>query len=158
MLMQQSGYSDGVMLPVLPCLGCGRRLQLPYRRFLNSDVVEPYWSEDGVSMVWVCDTCGRYASSTAHDLLWISADELFAPAASRGFWRVEILCGRPQCIARVVAHVQTFGQTSRKNLGLMIANASPTPVCPLGHLVTAQSSYPERIDFVEWTGPTEYIT
>ena len=133
-------------------------MQLPYRRFVKSLVLEPYWPDSDPAMPWVCDACGHYASCADHDLRWVAEEELLPLPRTRGFWRVEVPCGAPGCGFTVVAHVQTVGQTTRRNLGLMLAKASPTPSCDAGHVLTEASSYPGRTDFVEWNGPDQYLT
>jgi hypothetical protein len=55
-------------------------------------------------------------------------------------------------------HVQTFGMTSRLELGLMIAKAYPTPVCELGHPLSSADCYPRWLDYVEYVGSDEYVT
>ncbi len=151
-------YLRGVIVPVLRCEGCRRETQLPYRIFLESSVVEPYWPDEEESLQWVCDGCGRYASTTVEDVQWRAAEKLPTLPDAWGFWRVELSCRVPGCAHSVVAHTQTFGITSRRNLGLMIAKASPTPVCGYGHPVLATDSYPARIDYVEYVGPKQYVT
>ena len=158
MIWQHAAYAENVNLPVFFCSGCGRPVQLPYRHFLNSSIVEPYWPDGDPALPWVCDACGRYKSCTAHDVRWVAETEVPPLSPSRGFWRVQVPCLVPGCGSSVVAHVQTFGQTSRKNLGLMLARASPTLICEAGHAISAGKSYPEQIDFVEWNGPDQYIT
>ena len=88
----------------------------------------------------------------------MAADSLPPLSASQAFWRVEVPCGVPKCSSSVIAHMQTFGQTSRHKLGLMIAKASPAPACESGHAPSPDSSYPERVDFVEWMGGEGYLT
>ncbi len=109
-------------------------------------------------MPWVCDACGRYAFCTHLDLLWVTEADLPPLPPMRAFWRLEIPCGVPGCRSSVVAHIQTFGKTTRRNLGLMLVKAFPIPSCNLGHALREESSYPERVDFVEWAGRDEYIT
>lgn len=150
-------YAEGVIRPVLRCCGCGQETQLPFRPFLESSAVEPYWP-DSDRLAWVCDACGQYRCATQQEIEWRAAESLPALPYAWGFWRVEIACRMPGCDSRVVAHTQTFGMTSRSNLGQMIAKATPHPVCGRGHIVCAADSYPARIDYVEYVGPEQYVS
>ncbi len=124
---------------------------------MKSSVVEPYWPHLPEGLEWVCDACGRYMSSTHGDLKWLPEDRVPPAPPNRGFWRVEILCASAGCTSTIVAHTQTFGRTSQRNLGLIIGKATPTPVCGLGHAIVLEHSYPERVDFIEWSGPDDYF-
>lgn len=151
-------YPLDVKLPVLPCATCGRLMRLPYRAFMNSEVLESYWPDCDEALPWVCDACGAYASTDRNHLVWMPADSLPATLPDRAFWRVEIRCSVRACVSSAVAHTQTFGQTSRRNLGLMLAMATPSPACTLGHPLSLETSYPERVDLVEWVGGDDYLT
>ena len=145
------------MVPVLLCSGCGNKLQLPYRRFVKSHAVEPYWPPLHEGLEWVCEVCGLHTSCKEDDIQWVAEDSVPPPPRDRAFWRVQIECATTGCPSEIIAHTQTFGCTSRRNLGLMIAMASPVLSCAEGHSVFAQSSYPEQVDFIEWAGTEEFL-
>jgi hypothetical protein len=110
---------------------------------------------DQDALLWICDSCQRYNAFTIEDIQMHPATS--PSLEERGWWRVEISCSEPGCSATVIAYTQTFGQTSRKALGLVIANAHSTPCCSLGHAVRIERCYPLKLDFVEWSGPEQHV-
>lgn len=150
-------YAGRMMFPGLVCRECREDFVLPYRRFVDSAAVEPYWPLDRENLPWVCDQCHRYSLFTIQELR-SCAQPRASVLSERGFWRVEIPCSVSGCAASVIAYTQTFGQTSQRVLGLIIASAHPTPCCRFGHTIDISRCYPRRLDFVEWNGPEEHVS
>ncbi len=145
-----------MLLPALVCPGCGSTIVLPYRTFLESTLVEPYWPEESVRLSWVCDVCLTCTSFARDRIYWGPQREFAPPSAERGFWRVRIPCGESSCTDDIVAYTRTFGETSRRLLGAAVATSRPAPTCKRGFAPNADA-YPLQIDFVEWTGEQEYL-
>ena len=148
----RTNYDGAVPVPLLTCLVCTKQTALPYRILKGASLPEPYWPEEE-NLALVCDQCGHYQQFTRLDVGWGAKAE---GLESRGFWRVEIPCSRPSCPATILAHIQTFGLTSRSMIGVAISRAQPTPQCRLHHGPNS-IPYPVRIDFVEWAGKEEYV-
>jgi hypothetical protein len=148
----RANYNGAVPVPLLTCLVCAKQTALPYRTLKGTSLPEPYWPEEE-NLALVCDECGHYQQFTRLEVDWGAKAE---GLEGRGFWRVEIPCSRPRCPATILAHVQTFGLTSRSTIGVAIAVAQPTPQCRLHHGPNP-IPYPIRIDFVEWAGKEEYV-
>ena len=145
-------YHLVVPVPLLTCLVCEQQTILPSRILRGAALPEPYWPEEE-ALALVCDRCGHFQQFTRDDIGW--ALQWVMPDG-RAFWRVEIPCSRPNCPATILAHIQTFGSTSRSTIGVAIARAQPTPLCRLHHGPNSVP-YPVRIDFVEWAGGEEYV-
>ena len=116
--------------------------------------MEAYWPEESETLLWVCDLCRLLTSFRFQDMQWPTLDTPTSP--DRGFWRVEIPCAGQGCNERIVAYTQTFGITSRRELGMCIACGQPTPRCARHHGPALQP-YPLQLDFVEWIGAGEYL-
>lgn len=143
------------MYPALICTECEQKFDLPYRRLLQSDLIDPYWPLDQEKLFWVCDHCRRYSAFSIEDIQLLPQTP--PSLKGRGFWRIEIPCSNSDCEENVTAYTQTFGQTSRRALGLIIAGAHTTPCCSLGHTASVDHCYPLSLDFVEWNGPEQHV-
>ena len=146
----------GVLLPFLERPECACRAGLPFRTFLNSSLVEPYWPDESKKMSWVCDECFRCTAFRSEQIVWKHHPLPQEQRPDRGFWRVEVPCEDPSCVNGIAAHTRTYGRTTRGALGRAIAGAHPVPTCSEGH-EPARYPYPRRLDFIEWTGAQEYL-
>lgn len=145
-----------MLLPTLYCDGCNGRILLPYRTFKNSELVDPYWPDDSATLCWVCSACLRCTSYMHDHISWISDALIAMPHPDRGFWRIAIGCCEPDCLEAIIAYTETIGKTTHRHLGGAIANAKPAPRCRNGH-GPGSDWMPKSLDFVEWTGPVEYL-
>ena len=145
-------YYLAVPVPLLNCRVCSQQTTLPFRILRGAALPEPYWPEQE-ALTLVCDRCGHLQQFTRDKINWAIHSEM---PDGRAFWRVEIPCSRSHCPATILAHIQTFGSTSRSTIGVAIAHAQPTPLCRLHHGPNSVP-YPVRIDFVEWAGGEEYV-
>jgi hypothetical protein len=141
------------VVPCLTCAVCTRQTVLPSRTLVGASLPDPYWPDEDEELTLVCDRCRHLQAFRRDDIMWAALPK--APN-DRGFWRVEIPCSEPRCSAGIVAHIQTYGKTSRSLIGTAIAGAMPTPVCRFAHH-PASVPYPKQIDFVEWSGGMEYV-
>lgn len=143
-------------IPIITCAGCRQRTVIPYKTFVNSSVIEPYWPEESESLPWVCDRCSRLTVFSRNEIEQTTLQEHIVVPSNRGFWRVEIPCKVLKCSASITAYTQTFGKTLRFQIGKQIANSSPGLTCSLGH-GPSPKPYPSNLDFVEWSGGKSYL-
>ena len=145
-----------MLLPTLDCHGCDVHILLPYRTFQDSESVDPYWPDDSPKLTWVCSSCLHCTSYEHGHIRWIHDSLIAKPHPDRGFWRIAIGCHDTDCTEPIVAYTDTIGQTTHLELGSAIAKAQPAPKCVEGH-GPGQNWMPKQLDFIEWTGPVEYL-
>lgn len=145
-----------MLMPTLLCPACQRTVVVPFCRFEDSDLVQPYWPEEPRTLHWICDRCSLCTAFERDEIRWKPDSDDVRRRPDEGFWRVCILCSCTGCPCPIVAYVRTFGMTSRRYLGRSVAGAHPTPLCELRHRPAADSR-PRELDFVDWNGGPEYL-